>query len=331
MVEPQRLAADATCDGDATRLTSGPTDVEPSLLCRAPLKFEVEHIPVDDVCVLGPRRAINDEAVTQLAESIERIGLQTPITVRILEKVPHPETGEVVEPTHVVVAGRHRLEAYRRLGWPNIPAIVRDCSQLEAELWEIEENLTRAELSAEEKEEHTVRLAAVIKKMEESREDSDFPTEAGPTTGRGHKGMVQKVADQAGVNHGTVRHRVKKVAATIAEPVDLDRDTSDELTRKADKFKAMAPDHKAKRKAARDKDRENTQGTKTTRQPDLVAAIRDLNVAWPTAAIQAATAGLTGRQKADLRHHLPNVIKKLQRLGDSIKLESAIGAVDGAT
>jgi ParB-like chromosome segregation protein Spo0J len=336
MVEPLRLTAVDTRDDDddAMHPTDGlnpaPAGVEPSLRCRAPLKFDVVHIPVDDVLVIGTRRAINDDVVTRTAESIERIGLQTPITVRILQNVSNPETGEVLDSVHVLVAGLHRLEAYRKLGLQHIPAIIRDCSQLEAELWEIEENLTRSELTADEKTEHTLRLAALIKKMEETLEGPDFPKEDKPTTGRGHKGTVQKVAERIGVDQSTVRNRMKRATAALDEPVELVRDTSDELARKADKFKALAADHKAKRQAAR-KDREKIQATKPARQPDLVAAICDLNVAWPTAAIEAATTGLTASQKTDLRHHLRDVIKKLQWLGDSIKLEPAIGAVDGAT
>ena len=116
----------------------------------------------------------------------------------------------------------------------------------------------------------------------------------------------------------------------------LSRDTSAELHRKADKFDTMpagfedkarggAVKTSGKQASAKEpahKNRAKTEATKPARQPDLVAAIRDLNVAWPTAAIEAATAGLAGPQKAELRHHLPDMITKLQWLADSIKLES---------
>ena len=124
----------------------------------------------------------------------------------------------------------------------------------------------------------------------------------------------------------------------------LSRDTSAELHRKADKFDTMPAGSKTKRggavktsgkqapaKEPAHKNRAKTQATKPARQPDLVAAIRDLNLAWPTAAIEAATAGLAGPQKAELRHHLPDMITKLQWLADSIKLESAFRAVDEVT
>jgi hypothetical protein len=172
MVEPPRLYADDPCDRDATRPTgepdlppahvepahptvgdtraddaSNPTgepdpvsaDVEASPLRSAPLKFDVQDIPIDDIFVEESRRAVNDDALTALVEDIERIGLQMPITVRLREKVADPETDEVHEPAYVLVTGRHRLEAYRKLGLQHIPAFVRDWDEHEAERWEIAE------------------------------------------------------------------------------------------------------------------------------------------------------------------------------------------------
>ena len=46
----------------------------------------------------------------------------------------------------------------------------------------------------------------------------------------------------------------------------------------------------------------------------VVAAVRDLNVKLAPAAIEATTSLLTEEQRADLQHHLPDVIAKLQRL-----------------
>jgi len=104
-------------------------------------KFDVQNIPVDDILVVGARRPLVEERVPDFVESIKRGDLINPITVRIQENVRHPETGEVLTSAHVLVTGLHRLEAYRRLGLRHIPARVRDYSQLEAEIAEIDENL----------------------------------------------------------------------------------------------------------------------------------------------------------------------------------------------
>lgn len=92
------------------------------------LPLEVEAIEVD-----GPRRKVDDVTVDALVASIQGIGLLNPITVRIAPDGPH------------LVAGLHRLEAVRRLGWPTVPAFV--VSDDLARFAEVQENLIRSELT----------------------------------------------------------------------------------------------------------------------------------------------------------------------------------------
>lgn len=87
-------------------------------------------------------RGLDAAAVTRLAESMAQIGLQTPITVR--------DDGE----WPVLVAGLHRLKAAEQLGWEKIEAIYLEGDERDARLWEISENLHRADLSAVERAEH---------------------------------------------------------------------------------------------------------------------------------------------------------------------------------
>jgi ParB-like chromosome segregation protein Spo0J len=55
-----------------------------------------------------------------------------------------------------LVAGAHRLAAAKQLGWDNIECfILRDELDDQSRLWEIAENLHRAELTALEKSELT--------------------------------------------------------------------------------------------------------------------------------------------------------------------------------
>src|ERR1700758_5090812 len=75
-------------------------------------------------------------------ESISRIGLKTPISVRSSAQ------------GWTLVAGRHRLAACIELGISEIPVVAETSSELEARLWEIAENLHRAELTVLERAEH---------------------------------------------------------------------------------------------------------------------------------------------------------------------------------
>ncbi len=101
---------------------------------------------------VGPRlREVDDEAVARLAESMDRIGLQNPIQVRHNFGID-PDTGEyerdLDQGGFALVAGAHRIEAARRLGWGRIEALVLDDPSPDVlALVEVDENLARAELT----------------------------------------------------------------------------------------------------------------------------------------------------------------------------------------
>lgn len=82
-------------------------------------------------------RVVDDDYALMIAGSMEQIGQLTPIEIR-------PMDGG----RFALVAGAHRLEAARTLGWETIAAVVKDATDLEAELRQIDENLVRRELSA---------------------------------------------------------------------------------------------------------------------------------------------------------------------------------------
>jgi ParB family chromosome partitioning protein len=91
-------------------------------------------IPVGDVRIAADRktrRTLRD--IETLAASIREVGLINPITVN--------QNGQLI-------AGWHRLEAVKLLGWSEIPASVVDMEDLDAELAEIDENLVRHDLEA---------------------------------------------------------------------------------------------------------------------------------------------------------------------------------------
>ena len=66
----------------------------------------------------------------------------------------HIGNGTVERGNPILVAGQHRLEAARRPGWATIEALVLEGDERDARLWEIAENLHRAELTVQERAEH---------------------------------------------------------------------------------------------------------------------------------------------------------------------------------
>jgi ParB/RepB/Spo0J family partition protein len=75
----------------------------------------------------GLLRRIKPEYVKLLVESVREIGLQTPISVRVIPcepGTPFRHNGN----TYEVAAGNHRLEACKQLGWDQVPAFLLELS-----------------------------------------------------------------------------------------------------------------------------------------------------------------------------------------------------------
>lgn len=104
------------------------------------MTVQAVHIAV--VSTNGRMRKLSRPKVKELADSIAEIGLLNPITVC--------EAGS----EFTLVAGRHRLEAARMLGWHTIPATVVALSDADRHIAEIDENLIRNELTVLERGEH---------------------------------------------------------------------------------------------------------------------------------------------------------------------------------
>jgi hypothetical protein len=177
--------------------------------------------------VVGDRlRALDRESVERLKGSIFRIGLKTPISVR--------SSGQ----GWTLVSGRHRLEACIELGMDEIPVVAETVSELDARLWEIAENLHRAELTALERAEHIslwIRLRAERGEGERCDQAGDKLGQVGSVSaldtaaqavpppvrgGRGREGGVRAAARELGISRtdaGRAVHRVHRIAPAVRE------------------------------------------------------------------------------------------------------------------
>jgi hypothetical protein len=140
-----------------------------------PRRHRVEAIYVGDRL-----RALDDQAVERLAASMKEMGLQTPISVRIVEGRTIIGGEEVRNVPHLVV-GRHRLEAARQLGWEEIDCFLYKGDDIDAQLWEIDENLARAELTTDQKREHLRRRKQLWEQQRQAeiQVGHDVPPETG--------------------------------------------------------------------------------------------------------------------------------------------------------
>ncbi|MBE0467390.1 MAG: ParB/RepB/Spo0J family partition protein, partial [Candidatus Desulforudis sp.] len=81
------------------------------------------------------RRAFSPDKLTELASSIEEVGLVQPIVVR--------QSGDGYE----LVSGERRLRAFQALGRERIPAVVSEMPEAEAAAAVLIENIQREDLS----------------------------------------------------------------------------------------------------------------------------------------------------------------------------------------
>lgn len=95
-------------------------------------------------------RTPDEDKIKELADSIKITGLINPITI---------------DQNHYLIAGFHRWSAYKELGYEYIPAIVKDVSNFQSELMEIDENLKRNELNHIEVAEHIVRREQLLEEL----------------------------------------------------------------------------------------------------------------------------------------------------------------------
>jgi ParB family chromosome partitioning protein len=110
---------------------------------------ELRRIPIADIAPnrFQPRRTFTEPELVELEASIKANGLLQPITVR-----GQPGGG------WELVAGERRLRAAGRLGWNEIPAVVRDFDDRAMLTLALVENLQRADLNPLEEAEGYQRL-----------------------------------------------------------------------------------------------------------------------------------------------------------------------------
>ena len=222
--------------------------------------FPTRMVALTDIVVRKRARALRSEAVTVLAESMRDSGLINPITLR-----------PIADGRYGLIAGFHRLDAANRLRWPEIQAIILDgVDAIDAELYEIDENLIRADLTDAEKAAHHTRRKDLYQQK--------YPETKSGQAGRG-RGKLRQIGEanerytadtakktggsersiQRHVERGNKIPNVSELAGTSLDHgveldalADLPKDVQAELiekARKGEKVSAKAEAKKLKREA----------------------------------------------------------------------------------
>ena len=93
------------------------------------------RVRISSIKINPGRREAEPKAVEELARSIATVGLLNPITL---------------DQHNTLVAGLHRLEAAKLLGWTEIECTAIGMNTVQAELAEIDENIVRTRLNRQE-------------------------------------------------------------------------------------------------------------------------------------------------------------------------------------
>jgi ParB/RepB/Spo0J family partition protein len=153
------------------------------------MKTQLKKIRVKEIRITGEHRPLVPERVKVLADSISKIGLKTPPTVRPTKK------------GYALIAGRHRLEAVKSLGWRDIYCIVMRGDKTERRLWTLAENLHRADLTALQRAEWVTKWEKLIKRQKGAQKAQS----------RGQDKGLSKTAKGLGMTREEVR-RSRQVA-----------------------------------------------------------------------------------------------------------------------
>ncbi|NLS02302.1 ParB N-terminal domain-containing protein [Rhizobium sp. P32RR-XVIII] len=167
-----------------------------------------------DTIEIGSRLRLADQAkVDALKPSFQQIGQQTPITVQ----------GAEADAMVRLSAGLHRLETARQLGWKKVLCFHQSFDDLDRELWEIDENLCRSELTPAdralfiarrkeiylEKHPETAQGVAGGKARQNSASDKlSFAAQTAEATGRDQR-TVQRDASRGEKIADMALHRVR--------------------------------------------------------------------------------------------------------------------------
>ncbi len=180
--------------------------------------MEIRNVPIDAIHVpAGRQRALQQDRVDILAESIKALGLRIPLTVTQGDFID--EDGDTVEGP-IIVAGIHRFYAYRKVHGDEarIPCIFMGENK---EAWEIDENYARADLTQLERGQHAERHGELLKALpKEPVISSENPTKKET---RGRKATTSKTAKATGQSRqhtSAQKSRARKIAPDVQDDID---------------------------------------------------------------------------------------------------------------
>lgn len=185
------------------------------------------QVSIKEIRIKEGRRSLDTAHVKELAGSIQNLGLLNPVTI---------------DEEKVLIAGLHRLEAAKMLGWSKIDCTVSSLNGLQAELAEIDENFIRSDLSPIEYGEMLLRRKEIYETLHpETKAGSAQAAAMNRAIGNNvadkmsatSKSFVNDTAEKLGVDPRTVRRQIQTARNLTPEAKEIIRDADAKISKKA--------------------------------------------------------------------------------------------------
>jgi ParB family chromosome partitioning protein len=197
--------------------------------------IDIRNIPVADIETGQRLRQIDLAQVDRLKASILDVGLLNPITVYAID-----------ETRFGLVAGGHRLEAYRGLSFEEIPASVVEFSDLERQLAECDENLCASKLTPVEEARFVARRKEVYEAIHpETVQGANLENARVArlaTRAERAQRFTTDTAAKTGISERAVRRHAERGSKIDDEAMALIQGTHLDKGSYLDKLKGMAPE-----------------------------------------------------------------------------------------
>ena len=183
-------------------------------------------IPINKIGINEGRRELSPAGIDKLVESMAAVGLLNPISI---------------DESNTLIAGNHRLEAAKRLGWTEIECSVRKLDRLQAELAEIDENFVRTPLTPMEQNDLLLRRKEIYEALHpETRAgaaqaagmNQAVGNNVGAAVAPTSKSFVQDTAERLGVSPSTIKSQVRAAKNTIPEVKEIIRESGVVISKK---------------------------------------------------------------------------------------------------
>lgn len=169
-------------------------------------------VPVDSIQINSGRRETDRRHIGELAASMAELGLLNPITI---------------DQGHTLIAGLHRLEAAKLLGWTEIDCTVTSLEGLQAELAEIDENMIRHNLDYLEEGEQLARRKEIYETLHpETRQGKRNGQTSKTATSAvlGTKPCAADTAEKIGMAERTIRQKIQVATRLTPETKEIARE-----------------------------------------------------------------------------------------------------------